>query len=48
MAMGGKRGRLKSIAQMKEEEAKGGKSVRGADLKVIADAGIEGGGCVID
>ena len=48
MAMGGKRGRLNCIAQMKEAGAKGGKSVRGADLKDIPDFGDRGGGGVID
>ena len=33
--MGGERGRKASIAQMKKEQANGGKIVRGADLKVI-------------
>ena len=33
--MGGEKGRKASIAQMKKEQANGGKIVRGADLKVI-------------
>ena len=33
--MGGEKGRKASIAQMKEEQTNGRKSVRGADLKVI-------------